>query len=138
KRPDLAVAFYILRTLCSAVTTLQQCRVSDFVTTHGLLSVDSTWIDEGGDVYSHNHFFGLAKAYEVAGSVAQVDDVRDLGGIFWHFVSKESWVSPERAESFGPNEVVVEILSATGLTPGKQCASPSELLTLIDGILASG
>ena len=137
-KPDAPFALYILKTLCSAVSILHQCRVSEFKTIHGALTPESIWLDAEGNVRCHNHFFGLAAAFEQSTSLEESYDVRSMGELYWNLITTERWLNVSEATRLNPNEDTIRILEATGLWNGSGCSSVHELAEVVDRTIVGG
>ena len=136
--PDLTFALYVLKSMCSAVSLLHECRVSDFKTIHGALSPQTVWIDSAGNLRCRNHFFGLALAHQQGHSPEEASDVRGLGEVFWNLVSHEGWSGAEPALMRNRGGAEKRILEASGLLPGFGRPTVCEFADVVDEVLASG
>jgi hypothetical protein len=137
-RPDLTFALYVLKTLCSAVSLLHQCRVSDYRSIHGAISPQTVWIDAAGNVRCRNHFFGLAMAHEQGSSLEEASDVRSLGEVFWNLISNEAWAGSEHAVARKPGDQAWRILEASGILGGPGSPSVRQFSAVVERALSSG
>jgi serine/threonine protein kinase len=135
---DPAFALYVVKSLCSVISTLHQCRVCDFKTIHGALSPESIWLDADGTVRCHNHTYGIAASYQSGQSLDETVDIRSLGALYWNLVTAKDWVNAQQANTPDLSAYTMKILDACGLWSNPGCSAVHELADLLDQIIAEG